>query len=68
MLGLFFRVQVVEVAEELVEAVIGGEMLVQVTKVVLAELPGDVTLVLQETGDGGVLLREAFLRPRQPDL
>ena len=38
-LGLFFGVEVVEVAEELVEAVHGRQKLVFVAEMVLAELP-----------------------------
>jgi hypothetical protein len=41
-LGLLLGVEVVEVAEELVEAVGGGEELVAVAEVVLAELAGRV--------------------------
>ena len=37
-LRFFFGVQVVQVAEELVEAVVGGQMLVAVTQMVLTEL------------------------------
>jgi hypothetical protein len=41
-LRLFFGVEVVEIAEELVEAVRGGQVLVEITEVVLPELPGRV--------------------------
>ena len=41
-LGLLLGVEVVEVAEELVEAVHRGQELVAVAEVVLAELPGGV--------------------------
>ena len=47
-LRLFLGVEVVEVAEELVEAVIGRQHVVEVAEVVLAELPGGVALVLQQ--------------------
>ena len=50
-LRLLLRVQVVEVAEELVEAVGGGQELVAVAQVVLAELAGDVTQRLEQLGD-----------------
>src|SRR5215203_821823 len=46
-LRLLFGVQVVEVAEELVEAVVGRQELVLVTEVVLAELAGGVAERLQ---------------------
>ena len=67
-LGLLLGVQVVEVSEELVEAVDGREELVAVAEVVLPELPGRVAVVLQELGDGGILGLEPDRRPRQPDL
>ena len=43
---LLFRVEVVEVAEELVEAVVGRQVLIAVAEVVIAELAGRVALVL----------------------
>ena len=52
MLGLVLSVEVVEVAEELVKAVHGGQELVAVAEVVLAELAGHVAERLQEVGDG----------------
>ena len=54
-LGLLLGVEVVEVAEELVEAVHGRQELVQVAEVVLAELPGRVAERLQQLGDRRVL-------------
>jgi hypothetical protein len=39
-LRLLLGVEVVQVAEELVEAVVGGQVLVAVAQVVLAELAG----------------------------
>ena len=59
LLRLLLRVQVVEVAEELVEAVHRGQVLVQVAEVVLAELPGCVAVRLQQLGDRHVLGLEA---------
>ena len=41
-LGLFFGVEVVEVAEELVKTVVGRQELVLVAEVVLAELAGGI--------------------------
>ena len=46
-LRLFFGVEVIEVAEELVEAVIGRQHVVEIAEVVLAELAGRVALVLE---------------------
>ena len=68
MLRLFFRVQVVEVAEELVEPVCGRQHLVAVAEVVLAELAGHVALRLEQRGDGRVFLLHALGRARQADL
>jgi phosphoserine phosphatase len=53
-LGFLLRVEVVEVAEELVEAVHRRQMLVPVAQVVLAELPGGVPVGLQRRRDGGI--------------
>jgi hypothetical protein len=39
LLGLLFGIEMVEVAEELIEAVIGGEKLIPIAEVVFAELP-----------------------------
>ena len=47
-LRLFLGVEVIEVAEELVEAVIGRQHVVEIAEVVLAELAGGVALVLQQ--------------------
>ena len=67
-LGLLLGVEVIEVAEELVEAVHGRQVLVQVAEVVLAELPGGVALRLQQLGDRRVLGLQADVHARQPDL
>ena len=48
-LRLFFGVEVIEIAEELVEAVHGRQELVQVAEMVLAELAGGVALVLEQS-------------------
>ena len=68
MLGLVLGVEVIKVAEELVEAVHRRQKVVAVAEMVLAELPGRIALRLQQFGDRRVLLRQAFLRGRQPDL
>ena len=49
----------VQVAEELVEAVQRRQEFVQVAEVVLAELPGGVALRLERGGDGAGLGRHA---------
>ena len=63
-LGLLLRVEVVEVAEELVEAVHGRQELVLVAEVVLAELAGRVAERLEQLGDGRVF--RAAARRRRP--
>jgi hypothetical protein len=55
-LRLLLRVEVVQVAEELVEAVVGGEKLVLVPEVVLAELASGIAERLERLGDRDVLL------------
>ena len=67
-LRLLLGVQVVEVAEELVEAVHGGQDLVVVAQMVLAELAGGIALRLEELGDGRVLRLQAERRARHADL
>ena len=52
MARVFHRVEVIEVAEELVEAVDGRQKLVLVAKMVLAELTGGVAHRLQRRGNG----------------
>ena len=56
---LFLGVEVIEIAEELVEAVHRRQVLVAVAEVVLAELAGGVAEVLQELRDRRVLGLEA---------
>ena len=57
MLRLVFGIQVIEVAEELVEAVHRGQEFVAVAEMVLAELPGRVALRLEQFGNGRILWR-----------
>ena len=63
-LRLFLGVQVVEVAEELVEPVHGRQVRVAVAKVILAELAGGVALLLQQVGDGRRPVGNALGRTR----
>ena len=65
---LLFGVEVVEVAEELVEAVLGRQILVAVAEMVLAELAGGVAERLERLGDGDVALLQADRRARNADL
>ena len=62
MLGLLFGVEVVQVAEELVEAVIGGQVFVTIAQMVLAKLSGGVSKRLEELGDRGIFRLDAFPR------
>jgi hypothetical protein len=67
-LGLFLGVEVVEVAEELIEAVHRRQVLVAVALVVLAELAGGVALALQHGGDRDVGLLPTLGAPGMPTL
>ena len=68
MLRLLLGVEVIEVAEELVEAVHRRQELVAVAEMVLAELAGGVAERLERLGDGDVLGLQAERRARQADL
>ena len=67
-LRFLLGVQVVEVPEELVEAVRGRQELVLVAQVVLAELARGVAQGLERRGDGRVLGPQADVRAGHPDL
>jgi hypothetical protein len=67
-LGILFGVQVVEVPEELVEAVRGRQELVAVPKMVLAELPGRVAHRLEQLRRGHVARLQADGCARHADL
>ena len=68
MLRLILGIQVVERAEELVEAMRGGQVLVEVAEVVLAKLPRLVALRLEPLGERHIARLQAFLRAGQADL
>src|ERR1700683_2549634 len=55
--GVFHGVQVIQVAKVLIEAVNGGQELVEVTQVVLAKLTGFIAHGLERGGDGHGLRR-----------
>src|SRR5215211_7740647 len=65
MLGLILGVEVIEVAEKLVEAMHGRQELVAVAEMVLAELSGRVALRLEQLGNRRVLRRQSLLGPGQ---
>ena len=67
-LGLLLGVEVVEVAEELIEPVGRREEVVAVPEVVLAELSGGVAQGLQRGGDRRVLGPQADVGPGMPTL
>src|SRR5215813_6764618 len=64
---LFLGIQVVEVAEELVETVDRRQIFIAVAEVVLADLPGRISQWLQELGDGRVQLAQTDRSGRQTD-
>ena len=66
--GLLLRVEVIEVAHELVEAVVGRQVLVAVALVVFAELAGGIAHPLHHGGDGYIGILPAFLGTWKSDL
>ena len=67
-LRLLLGVEVVKIAEELVEAVIGRQILVPVAEVVLAELSGGVAERLERLGDRDVAILQPDRRAGNADL
>src|SRR5262249_22539409 len=65
---LFFGVEVIEVAKELVESVDGGQEFVTVAKVVLAKLPTDVAHWFKQFRNRRILCLEPKWGSRQPNL
>ena len=65
---LFLGVEMVEIAEELVEAVHRRQRRVAVADVVLAELAGGIAEVLEQAADGGIELAHAHRRAGKADL
>jgi hypothetical protein len=63
-LRLFLGVEVIEVAEELVEAVVGWQELVLVAQMVLAELSRRIAERLEQLGDGWVFRPDADVGTR----
>jgi hypothetical protein len=66
-LRLFFCVEMIEVAEELVEAMNSRQKLVEIAQMVLAELAGGVAERLQRFCDGHILGAKTNRCARQPD-
>ena len=67
-LRLFLGVEMIEVAEELVEAVHRRQRFVAVADVVLAELARGVAEVLEQAADRGIELAHAHRRAGEADL
>ena len=67
-LRFLFGIEVVEVAEELIEAMHGRQELIAIAEMVLAELAGCVAERLQEFGDGRVFRAQTHRRPGKADL
>ena len=64
---VFHRVEVIQVAEEFVEAVDGGQELIAVAQMVLAELAGGVALRFERGGNRAGFGRKAGLGARLAD-
>src|SRR5262249_11539271 len=62
---LLLGVQVIEIAEELVESVRSGKKLIAVSQMVLPELSGGVTQRLQQFGDRRIFSLETKVGARQ---
>ena len=62
--GILHRIEVIQVAEELVEAVNGWQKLVEVAKVILAELARGIAHRLERRGDRRRLRRQSDVRAR----
>ena len=67
-LRFLLGVEVIEVAEELVEAVVRRQHVVAVAEMVLAELAGHIAQRLQEIRNGRIFLLHAFGRTRKAHL
>ena len=67
-LWFLFGVEAVEVALELVEAVHGGQILVAIAQMVLAELARGVAERFEQLGNSGILSLQAHRRGRHADL
>ena len=65
---LFLGVEVIEVAEEFIEAVHGRQRFIAIADVVLAELPGGIAEVLEQAADGRIELAHAHRSAREADL
>src|SRR5690606_28396883 len=67
-LRLFLGIEMIEIAEELIEAVIGRQHVIKVAEMVLAELAGGIALVLQGPSYSECLFGHADGRARDANL
>src|SRR6478735_1289631 len=65
---LFLGVEMVEITEELIEAMHGRQKLVPVPEVILAKLPSGIAVGLEQLGDGRVFLLQPEGSSRNADL
>src|SRR5262249_58708602 len=66
-LGLFFCFEMIQVAEEFVEAVHRGQITVQIAEMILPELSRGVAERLERLGDGNVAVLQADRRAWDAD-
>ena len=67
MRGIFHRVEVIEVAKELIKSMHRGEELIEIAQVILPELSGGIAHGLEHGGDGRRGRRHADLGARLAD-
>ena len=65
---LLFGVQVIKVAEELIETMDRGQVLVAVSQVVLAELAGGIAFVFEQLRNGRIFRLQAYRAAGTPTL
>ena len=63
---VFHRIEVIQIAEEFVEAVDGGQELIEIAQMVLAELAGGIAHGLERRGDGQASAGMPILAPAWP--
>ena len=69
-LGVFwflFRVQVIQIPVELIEAVHGGQELISIPEVVLPDLGRRIPVILEHLGNGHIGIPDPFFGPGHPD-
>ena len=68
LLRLLFGIEVIEIAEELVEPMHCRKELVGIPQMILSELAAGIAERFQQFGERGVFVAQAFLSAGQPDL